>query len=79
MNTNLALDTAELAVWVADARDCTIELVADLTDEQMLGPRLQIVNPLWWEVGHVAWFAEYWALRRSRERIDTFLDRYEGR
>src|SRR5437868_1240138 len=68
MNTRHAADTAELAGWVHDARERTLELVADLTDEQMFGPLLPIVNPLWWEVGHVAWFAEYWALRRSHRR-----------
>jgi gamma-glutamyl hercynylcysteine S-oxide synthase len=28
-----------------------------------MGPRLQIVNPLRWEIGHVAWFQEFWVLR----------------
>jgi len=46
-----------------DARRRTLELVADLSDEQMIGPRLDIVNPLRWEIGHVAWFQEYWVLR----------------
>jgi iron(II)-dependent oxidoreductase len=31
----------------------------------MFGPLLPIVNPLWWEIGHVAWFQERWVLRRS--------------
>jgi iron(II)-dependent oxidoreductase len=55
--------TAELAKWVSDARQRTIALVADLTDEQMMGPRLPIVNPLLWEIGHTAWFQEKWVLR----------------
>jgi gamma-glutamyl hercynylcysteine S-oxide synthase len=42
----------------------TLELLADLTDEQMIGPQLPTVNPPLWEVGHVAWFQEYWCLRR---------------
>jgi len=46
-----------------EARRRTLALVADLDDEQMIGPRLQIVNPLRWEIGHVAWFQEYWVLR----------------
>lgn len=41
-------------------------LVADLTDEQMIGPRLAIVNPPLWEIGHVAWTQEFWALRTLR-------------
>ena len=54
-----------LAEWVHDARQRTFTLVADLNDEQLLGPRLAIVNPLLWEIGHVAWFQEKWVLRRS--------------
>lgn len=46
-----------------DARRHTLSLVADLNDEQLMGPRLSIVNPLLWEIGHVAWFQEYWVLR----------------
>jgi iron(II)-dependent oxidoreductase len=52
-----------LANWVRDARARTFALVADLRDEQLLGARLPIVNPLLWEIGHVAWFQEKWILR----------------
>jgi len=48
---------------LVETRARTLELVADLNDEQLLGPRLQIVNPLLWEIGHVAWFQEFWLLR----------------
>ena len=46
-----------------EARSRSLALVADLNDDQMIGPRLDIVNPLLWEIGHVAWFQEYWVLR----------------
>jgi len=46
-----------------DAHRHTLALIEDLTDEQLMGPRLDIVNPLLWEIGHVAWFQEYWVLR----------------
>src|SRR5262249_18265335 len=51
-----------------DARRHTLALVADLTDEQLIGPRLEIVNPLLWEIGHLAWFQEYWVLRHLNSR-----------
>ncbi|HEU4752589.1 MAG TPA: selenoneine synthase SenA [Armatimonadota bacterium] len=57
-----------LAQAVEDARERTLCLVADLTDEQLLGPRLAIVNPLRWEIGHVAWFQEKWVLRHALKR-----------
>lgn len=50
---------------VSDARQRTLDLVSDLSDSQMLGPLLAIVNPPLWETGHVAWFQEYWSLRRA--------------
>jgi iron(II)-dependent oxidoreductase len=57
-----------LASWVRDARRRTLALVADLTDEQLLGPHLAIVNPPLWEVGHVGWFQEKWVLRHANGR-----------
>jgi iron(II)-dependent oxidoreductase len=54
---------AELAAWVRDARQKTLEVVSDLSDQQLMGPQLRIVNPLLWEIGHVTWFQEKWALR----------------
>src|SRR2546427_2448873 len=51
-----------------EARERTLAVVADLDDEQMIGPRLNIVNPLRWEIGHVAWFQEYWILRQMHGR-----------
>ena len=41
----------------------TLNLVADLDDQQLIGSRLRIVNPLIWEIGHVAYFQEFWCLR----------------
>lgn len=52
-----------LAVAQRDARARTLELASGLTDEQLMGPPMAIVNPLRWEVGHVGWFQESWALR----------------
>src|SRR5438876_5023194 len=54
----------QLPDWVRDARQRTCDLVADLSDSQLLGPRLPTLNPLLWEIGHVAWFQEKWVLRR---------------
>lgn len=59
---------AQLIEMLAEARSRTIDLVSDLSEEQLMGPRLQIVNPPLWEIGHVAWFQEKWALRHLRGR-----------
>ncbi len=57
-----------LAEWLCDSRQRTLDLIADLSDEQLLGPRLPIVNPPLWEIGHLAWFAERWILRHAGQR-----------
>jgi iron(II)-dependent oxidoreductase len=56
-----------------EVRERTLALIADLDDEQLIGPRLSIVNPLRWEIGHVAWFQEYWVLRHLNGR-EPMLD-----
>jgi iron(II)-dependent oxidoreductase len=56
-------DSGALLEALQEAHRRTLELVDDLSDEQMIGPRLPIVNPLRWEIGHVAWFQEFWVLR----------------
>src|SRR5215470_9646294 len=63
----------QLIIALQEARARTLELVADLNDEQMIGPRLAIVNPLRWEIAHVAWFQEYWVLRHLR-RLEPLWD-----
>jgi len=64
----------ELADWVRDARRATEALVADLSGEQLMGPRLAIVNPLLWEIGHIAWFQERWVLRHANRRSPIRAD-----
>src|ERR1041384_4602024 len=67
MSTQQKRSTIQLIQALQEARTRTLELVADLSDEQMIGPRLAIVNPLRWEIAHVAWFQEYWILRHLRQ------------
>ena len=50
-NTNPTAE--ELIEWVIDARQRTFDLIADLSDQQIMSPYLSIVNPLLWEIGHV--------------------------
>lgn len=55
---------AHLAAMMRDARQRTLELLDGLDAEQLIGPKLPIVNPMQWEIGHVAWFHEFFILRR---------------
>ena len=55
----------DLATLLLDARARTLALMDDLPEAAHLGPRLAIVNPPRWELGHVGWFQERWLLRRE--------------
>jgi len=59
-----SVTTAYLTEILDDARSRTLELLDGLDAEQLIGPKLDIVNPMQWEIGHVAWFYEYFILRR---------------
>ena len=61
--------TAALCEAMQDARRRTLELMRDLDDRQIIGPRLATVNPMLWEVGHVAWFHEHFILQRAYARV----------
>ncbi len=68
LNKPTEFSASQLAELLKEARLRTLDLVADRTDEQMIGPRLSIVNPPLWEIGHVAWFQEFWVLRHLRNQ-----------
>jgi gamma-glutamyl hercynylcysteine S-oxide synthase len=54
----------ELIAQMEDARTRTLTLIQGLDGKQLMGPQLPTVNPLRWEIGHVAYFHEYWVLRQ---------------
>ena len=61
-------DAAALRSMLLAVRERTLEYAHALTGERLLGPRLAIVNPPLWEIGHLGWFQEHWCLRyRPRE------------
>ncbi len=53
----------DLAAWLRESRARTLDLVRDLTDDELMARPLDTVNPFLWEIGHVAWFHEKWLLR----------------
>lgn len=61
---------AELAAALRGARDYTLALfdcfAAAGLDDPANVPPLQIVNPPLWELGHIAWFAEWYILREAQ-------------
>src|SRR5215469_16250764 len=65
---------AELTSQLHQTRMRTLHLTNELSSEQLMGAKLDIVNPLLWEIGHVGWFHEYWTLRHSHGRA-PLIDR----
>ncbi|MBI4183647.1 MAG: ergothioneine biosynthesis protein EgtB [Proteobacteria bacterium] len=57
-----------------DSRARTLELIHGLDTAQLMGPRLDIVNPLLWEIGHLAWFHEVFILRGRYGRAPLRAD-----
>jgi iron(II)-dependent oxidoreductase len=64
---------AELMTELLAARERLRRVADDLAGEREFGPKLAIVNPPRWEVGHVAWFQEYWCLRGGSEARPSIL------
>ncbi len=69
------LSGAGLKQALRQARARTWELVDDLTEAQWRPALQDGVNPIAWELAHLAWFAEFWILRgphgRSKDGFAT--------
>lgn len=52
-----------LATMLVDARRRSLALMQDILEARDLGPRLAIVNPPLWELGHLGFFHDHFALR----------------
>lgn len=63
MSKSSQVAAPQLAEIVREARQRTLELVKDLADEQLIVPRMEIVNPFLWELGHAAFFYDAFLLR----------------
>jgi len=72
------VSTAQLVAMMQDARARTLELVSDLDAEQLIGPRIATVNPLRWEIGHAAYFYEFFILRQLYGRDSILGDRADA-
>ena len=53
----------DLAAALRESRQRTLSLVEDLSPAQWSPPCQRGVNPVAWELAHIAWFAEFWILR----------------
>ena len=78
--TRQRLNPDAIANQLEDAHQRTMALIDGLSGSQLTGPLLATVNPLLWEIGHAAYFYEYWVLRHHmnepaiREDVDLLYD-----
>ena len=56
---------ATLAQWLEEARALTRRAFGLIEAPRLEVPCLPIVNPPRWELGHLAWFQEFWVHRRG--------------
>jgi iron(II)-dependent oxidoreductase len=61
-------EASTIATQLQDAHQRSMALIQGLDLEQLLGPKLPIINPLLWEIGHAAYFYELWVLRHHLSR-----------
>ncbi len=79
-NSFRRLEATTIIEQMTDARKRTLQLIEGLDAEQLMGAKLATVNPLRWEIGHVAYFYEFWILRHHlkqaaiREDSDALFD-----
>ncbi|MAG57589.1 MAG: hypothetical protein CMJ83_14955 [Planctomycetes bacterium] len=72
--------STHLSERVFEASERSLELIADLSDDQLRVPYLPTINPLLWEFCHLAYFHEYWVLRQGagqdphRPDVDALFD-----
>ena len=57
------LSGTALGTALRKMRAVTLACVEDLSDEQWQVPQQDGLNPIAWELGHLAWFGEFWVLR----------------
>ena len=69
MNIIEQFGTEDHAAQLRASRARSRALTQDLRGAQLIGPRLPIVNPFLWELGHIAWFQERWCLRRRDDGV----------
>jgi iron(II)-dependent oxidoreductase len=66
-------ESSTLAAWLGDAQALTRRLFEPVDEARLDVPLLGIVNPPRWELGHLAWFHEFWVHRRGRFDVPSML------
>ncbi|CAM3634853.1 SUMF1/EgtB/PvdO family nonheme iron enzyme [Polynucleobacter brandtiae] len=66
-------DPLLLAQWLGESNALTCSILKNLQAGQELVPQLDIVNPPYWEFGHLTWFHEFWVQRKGSDQSPSAL------
>ena len=69
-HTTAAISPQTIADQLAEARERTLLLVAQLTDEELHIQHDPLMSPIIWDIGHIAHFEELWLTRNLTGRIE---------
>jgi iron(II)-dependent oxidoreductase len=69
---------AQLAQWLDEAHARTRDLFRHIDGARLKVPLLPVVNPPLWELGHVAYFHEFWIHRRGDAHADSLVKHADG-
>lgn len=56
---------ATLIKWLTESNSLTRSHLNHLKPHQANVPQLEIINPPYWEFGHISWFHEFWVHRKG--------------
>jgi iron(II)-dependent oxidoreductase len=65
--------TSTLAQWLEESNQITRQILINISAEDQLVPQLAILNPPFWEFGHLTWFHEFWVHRDGQAKNPSFM------
>lgn len=64
---------AALSAWLRETQALTDRLFSVIGAAGLAVPKIRIVNPPLWELGHVGWFQEFWIHRRGSFDVPSII------
>ena len=71
---NLSPIAKELVESLVDTRKRELEVLDNLTHDQLYGAQMKSIEPPIWEMGHVGWFQDRWILQNLDEKEPVSTD-----
>jgi hypothetical protein len=68
------INPAELADWLTITNALTRSILQNLELGQEIVPKDDVLNPPYWEFGHLTWFHEFWVHRYGQVTMPSLID-----